>query len=327
MMSTRIKASIIVPIYNVEKYLDQCIESLVKQTYKNLEIILVDDGATDSSGAIVDEWAKKDSRIVAIHQKNSGMSAARNVGIKESTGEYILFVDSDDYVTDKYVEELVDALEKEDADISMCKYYGLWPDKVTLEEKLPSSPVNLSADRFLEQLYTYSGHYSLAWNKAYRRQLFDDVCFEVGKRNEDARIMLFLMLKVNKIAHIPQGLYYYRQRQSSIMNGVSKEVVLRSELEWIQMHLDELEKLGKDKLIVLAQKLYFNKIAEFYAYLESGYKKEIKRELKQKGKQLLRCDFLPSRTKGKIMFCMHFPNLYGKMFTRRYGKSDHTYFE
>lgn len=115
----QIKVSVIVPIYNVEKYLDKCIESIVHQTYKNLEIILVDDGAIDSSGIIADESAQKDNRIQVIHQQNAGVSCARNVGLKAATGDYVCFVDGDDYIMPDYVWYLLKLVLEEDADISL----------------------------------------------------------------------------------------------------------------------------------------------------------------------------------------------------------------
>ena len=118
-MNKRLLASIIVPIYNVEKYLDECVQSIVSQTYRNIEILLIDDGTKDKSGEIADCWAERDERIRVIHQKNQGISAARNIGLREVKGEYIFFVDSDDYIAENYVEELVSAMEKENTDISI----------------------------------------------------------------------------------------------------------------------------------------------------------------------------------------------------------------
>lgn len=325
-MDNRKKASVIVPIYNVAAYLNQCVESLVRQSYPNLEIILVDDGATDDSGKIADEWGMKDARVRVLHRQNEGLSVARNIGIQAATGEYLLFVDSDDYVAESYVETLVDTLESEDADISMCKYYTAWADESTLEQKLPAEKSSISAEEYLKLFYTYSGHYSVVWNKAYRKQLFERVAFEAGKRNEDARIMLFLMLEANKVAHTPAGLYYYRQRKSSIMNGVGKEQVLRSELDWIAGHLAVLKENGKDTLYTLALKLYFNKMAELYIYLEGTYKKEIKQALKQTCRQLMRCAGLSFKIKFKILFCAGLPGLYGKLFCSQHGGVEHVYF-
>ena len=122
--------SVIVPVFNVEKYLDKCIESLIKQKLKDIEIILVDDGSTDLSGKICDEWKTKDSRIQVIHKKNGGLSDARNVGVELAKGKYIGFVDSDDYVSDDMFQILYQNIEKENADISICGMYHCYADKI-----------------------------------------------------------------------------------------------------------------------------------------------------------------------------------------------------
>ena len=130
------KISIIVPIYNVEQYLDKCVESLVNQTYKNLEIILVDDGTKDKSGEMADLWSIKDDRIKVIHKKNGGLSDARNAGIKIATGEYITFMDSDDYINYRMYEILMNNLEKYNADISVCAVKKVYKEDVVNEKQV-----------------------------------------------------------------------------------------------------------------------------------------------------------------------------------------------
>ena len=127
--------SIIVPIYNVEKYLKKCIDSIINQTYKNLEIILVDDGSPDNCGKICDEYAKKDNRIKVIHKENGGVSSARNVGVENATGEYIGFVDSDDYIEKDMYEVLINNLKKENADISIISNYEVYKNKIIENKK------------------------------------------------------------------------------------------------------------------------------------------------------------------------------------------------
>ena len=114
--------SIIIPVYNVEKYLAECIESVLKQTYQNIEILLIDDGSPDNSGKICDEYEEKDSRVRVIHKENGGVSSARNVGLEQANGEYITFIDSDDFVSESYIEELYIALENGNSDLAFCKY-------------------------------------------------------------------------------------------------------------------------------------------------------------------------------------------------------------
>ena len=142
--------SVIVPVYNVEKYLPQCLNSIINQTYKNIEVVLVDDGSTDDSGNICEEYKKNDERIIVVHQKNSGLSAARNVGIEISTGEYITFIDSDDYISPDYIENLYSALEQYSADIAICdlkkvsEKVELWDIDYKVEKNFKSILLNNS---------------------------------------------------------------------------------------------------------------------------------------------------------------------------------------
>ena len=150
------KISIVVPIYNVEKYVKKCIESLIKQTYKNIEIILVDDGSTDSSAEIIDEYANKDSRIIAIHQKNKGVSSARNTGLKAARGEYIGFVDPDDYVDCQMYEVMVNKLQASLADLVVCGYSKIWESSKKTEKFCLTDKI-VSAKNCLNDLFDFRG--------------------------------------------------------------------------------------------------------------------------------------------------------------------------
>ena len=166
------KISVIVPVYKVEKYLDRCVESIVNQTYKNLEIILVDDGSPDNCPAICDAWANKDERIKVIHKENGGVSSARNRGIDAATGDYIGFVDSDDWIEPDMYELLADNAKKYDADISRCGYFVDWPDHIA---QVGNGGILLYEDieRRCEMLRSYH-LVSALWNKIYRRELFEE---------------------------------------------------------------------------------------------------------------------------------------------------------
>ena len=155
------KISIVVPIYNVEKYVKKCIESLIKQTYKNIEIILVDDGSTDSSAEIIDEYANKDSRIIAIHQKNKGVSSARNTGLKAARGEYIGFVDPDDYVDCQMYEVMVNKLQASLADLVVCGYSKIWESSGKTEKFCLTDKI-VSAKNCLNDLFDFRGASSKA---------------------------------------------------------------------------------------------------------------------------------------------------------------------
>lgn len=210
--------SIIVPIYKVEKYLDKCIDSLVNQTYKNLEIILVDDGSPDNCPKICDDWAKKDNRIKVIHKQNGGLSEARNFGIEISTGDYIMFVDSDDYLDLEICKTLLDINLKYNSDFAMCGTNIVYEDK---EVKL-NIPENINIQVFeneevIRHLFNSNIKFIVtAWAKLYKRQLFETIRYDVGKIHEDEFIFHKILDKTKKFVYINKPLYYYLQRQGSI---------------------------------------------------------------------------------------------------------------
>ena len=166
--------SVIVPVYKVEKYLEKCIESVLKQTYTNLQIILVDDGSPDNCGKICDEYAKKDSRIEVIHKINGGLSDARNVGINRANGRYIGFVDSDDYIKEDMYEKLINLIKEYDADISICNLYDVIDGKEYVRNK-DNGIHEYSRIDILKEILLDKNIQSYAWNKLYKKELFDEI--------------------------------------------------------------------------------------------------------------------------------------------------------
>lgn len=210
--------SIIVPVYNQEKYLAQCIDSLLCQTFSDIEIFLVDDGSTDRSGAICDSYAKRDTRIKVIHQKNGGLSDARNTGLDMAVGEYIAFVDSDDFVAENIYEKLYHSLIKADADIAVCSC-------VIVDEKSQAIPKEnekcvLSDHTYTgEQVINGEGTYWLnvvAWNKLYRKNIFAELRYPKGKYHEDEFLFHELYDLAKKTVCISDKLYYYRKTSGTI---------------------------------------------------------------------------------------------------------------
>lgn len=212
--------SVIVPVYNVSGYLRQCINSLLRQTYNNLEILLIDDGSTDDSGKICDEYIMKDKRIKVFHQDNKGLSGARNTGIKNMSGKYITFVDSDDFVSDNYIQELYKLLILNDADISCVLGNKFWGENIqnTVEENEEEIKVYDKQEALKRMLYR-KGVNSYAWGKLFQREMFNDICFPEGLLFEDVRTIYKLYDKAGKIVVSMQRLYYYRQRGGSIVNS------------------------------------------------------------------------------------------------------------
>ena len=217
------KISVIVPVYKVEKYLDRCVQSIAEQTYENLEIILVDDGSPDCCGALCDAWARKDSRVKVVHKENGGLSSARNAGVAVSTGAYVGFVDSDDYIHPQMYEKLYAALAETGADISICgcEYVDGETDLPDLDMRR-RSPLK---EEVLSQKQAYHkishivdgyGFYVTAWNKLYPRWIFDRLQFKEGFVHEDEFFVHHLFGCCSRIATIPDALYMYVQRSGSI---------------------------------------------------------------------------------------------------------------
>ena len=219
------KITVIVPVYNVENYLEKCLDSLINQTYKNLEIIVINDGSTDNSGEICQEYAQKDNRIVYIEKENGGLSDARNVGLDKMTGSYVTFIDSDDWVELDYVEILYKKIIEYQADISVGNYYSYNEDEETYY-------FHIYGDSYYEKVYDnisiFENLYESqemksfalisAWGKLYKAKLFDYLRFDKGKLGEDGYFNQKMYLSVNKVVYLNKGLYAYRQRSGSITN-------------------------------------------------------------------------------------------------------------
>lgn len=209
--------SVIIPIYNVEKYLSRCINSVIAQTYKNLEIILVNDGSFDSSGIICDEFALKDSRIKVIHKKNGGLSDARNVGINIANGFYFTFIDSDDWVSNDFLEKLYNLCINYNAEISICDFVETKTTNTFLSDLKNNQVIQYTNIESLYQLTKYSKtQFGIVCGKLYHKKLFDNVRFPVGKIHEDEFVSYILIYNANKIVYIDRKMYYYFMRNESI---------------------------------------------------------------------------------------------------------------
>ena len=208
--------SVIVPIYGVEKYLNQCVESIVRQTYQELEIILVDDGSPDNCGTICDEWANIDKRIKVVHKENGGLSDARNAGLQIATGELISFIDSDDYIEPLFFETLHTAMKETGAEIAECGTRYVNEDGKELKIRTAQNGV-FDTITALEKLINEQGLYQTVWNKLYRREVIDGIWFAKGKYNEDEFWTYKVFDRAKKIVSVEQPLYNYLQRGSSII--------------------------------------------------------------------------------------------------------------
>lgn len=207
--------SVIIPIYNVEKYIDECIESVIQQTYKNIEIILIDDGSKDKCGKICDAYMRQDKRIKVIHKENGGLSDARNKGLDVATGKYITFIDSDDYISKYYIERLLTVLKKENADIVQTDKTMQKTDFKIIGNKFECKI--FSRDEALRSLWNFGDIEVYAWGKLYKKELWNMIRFPIGRINEDACTTYKVIYKSKKIAAIKDALYFYRKNEESIM--------------------------------------------------------------------------------------------------------------
>lgn len=214
----RYVVSVIVPIYNVEQYLTHCIKTILQQSYKNLEIILVDDGSPDNCGKMCDGFATKDNRIKVIHKQNGGLSDARNAGIDIATGNYITFIDSDDYVMPDMIESLMNIIDKENADIAQCNFIRSENDFIG-EQQHESSQSEKFTVYFDDRMSAYLKDKKIntvAWGKIYKRSLFNGIKFPVGRLHEDVFTTYKLIHEAGSVAVTDYVGYVYRINENSI---------------------------------------------------------------------------------------------------------------
>lgn len=267
--------SIIVPVYNVEKYINDCVKSILGQTYRELEIILVDDGSTDASGVFCDEWAKIDSRIIVIHKENGGLSDARNAGLDQATGDWIMFVDSDDFIHPDTVKLSLEIAQRNQSDLVTFGYVEVDEscDYMQTEVELVNEVV-YTGDQLLRVFVKQDTGYVMAWDKLYQKAIWEKLRFPIGKIHEDEFVIVDVLQRVTNATVIDAELYFYRQRQGSIMATRN----LKSEydvLEAFELRCDKLK--DDEELYCLARSQYLSQLIKLY-FLE---KKEQKKVLKK----------------------------------------------
>ncbi len=266
--------SIIIPVYNVEKYLPECLDSVINQTYKNLEILLIDDGSPDNSGKICDEYAEKDARIKVIHKENGGVSSARNLGLDIATGEYITFIDSDDFVDEHYVEYLYNDLTYQSSDMSFCgfsKYFGQ-----AVEPYVECFPNNLKVDcgnkhfqSFFQSFFRFNDTvFGSACRILYKKEIVKDIRFNSNiKISEDLVFALNCIFKSASISYVDKSLYFYRINDQSACtsykrNYLHSQIALADELKKLFCRFDDgdTEKLFDTYRALLCYYCFSNEI-------------------------------------------------------------------
>lgn len=264
MMSNEQLVSVIIPVYQVEDYLNQCLDSVINQTYSNLEIIIVDDGSTDNCPALCDEWSEKDNRIRVIHKENGGLSDARNKGMQLATGEYIAFVDSDDWIASEMFERLLQAIQKDDSDIAACAVEMVWDNG---EKELLTVNTNCVLNHYeaQEALLDETLLKQPVWYKLYRHDAIRHIMFEVGKTHEDVFWSYQAIGNANRVSLVEYIGYYYRQHSDSIMGqqyGVSRldavEAIERR-YRYLKKYYPKLER--KARISILSTCIYHSQMA------------------------------------------------------------------
>lgn len=260
--------SIIVPIYNVEKYIVRCVDSIINQTYVNTEIILVDDGSPDKCGSICDEYQRRDHRVIVIHKPNGGLSDARNYGINVASGKYITFIDSDDWVTNDYLEKLYNLLIDQKADISICNHQRVYSidSNIIKEKKITIYEfTNIEALNYLTDSSLYI-QMIVSWGKLYKTELFKYVMFPVGKIHEDEFTTYKLYYFSKKIVYTNEPLLYYLQRNDSIMG---RGFNIKSRLHKIEAFEERIKFYEHENLLDLALKTYRTLFILYYSISEN----------------------------------------------------------
>lgn len=275
--------SVVVPVYNVENYLERCLESIINQTYKDLEIILVNDGSTDSSQKICEKYVEKDFRVKLINKKNGGLSSARNLGLEISKGDYIAFIDSDDYIDFEMYEKMMRKLLEKNADLVMCDVKVEFPT----HNKIIETSDFLDVDIQLEKKHILK-IYPTAWNKIYKKEIFikNKIRFPEGLYYEDAEVNFKILTLINKITRVPNAYYHYVQRAGSITKSNSRFKMLDIYIifENIKKFLIEEKKYEvykkiydyvytRSTMVVLLYAFNFKDNKEKKKYIEFGYKK------------------------------------------------------
>lgn len=300
--------SIIIPVYKVEKYLDKCLNSVVNQTYKNIEIILVDDGSPDNCPTICDEWAKKDDRIRVIHKENGGLSSARNAGIDVAKGEYLAFIDSDDSVEPEYVEELYTTLIENNVDLSICGISFIKEDGSIHKEIQAIEPTLFLNDDKYNLLLLHNTMVVVAWNKLYSKKIFESLRYPLGKIQEDEFVILDILKNAEKgVAINNKKLYNYLYRENSIMTSKSPKGIFHP-VEAYKIRYEQIDKkeIKNDTGRKILQE-YLEAYQKFYKNKEVA--KEILKRYKEDYKIYKKC-LTTLKRKIKYMIFRYVPRFF-----------------
>ena len=308
--------SIIVPVYDVERYLPKCIDSILAQTFTDFELILVEDGSPDNCPALCDAAAAKDARIRVIHQKNGGLSAARNAGLDVARGEWIGFVDSDDYIAPEMYEALYKAVQSTGADLALCDYAEVDETGAPCLPPYTGLAQRIFTGRELLKRATNTMAQP-AWNKLYRRAIFAQLRYPEGKLNEDFFLIPKICLQIQKAVVVPKALYYYVQRGSGIMNG-SKTLRHFDAAEAAQRYWECLVENEVYDALANAAKFTMGSVSRVYRQLPPALRKEHRsREMQRMQNDVVdrtrQCCAVPAGLWLHSWLLWHFPQTYSRL--------------
>lgn len=265
--------SVIVPVYKVEKYLHKCVDSILAQTFTDFELFLVDDGSPDSCGDICDEYAKKDDRVIVIHKKNGGLSDARNVAIDRAGGDYLTFIDSDDYVAENHLESMYSALLETDSDIAITNMSSVKDGILNHGHYSPSNQVRVlnSKEEIFQTIYK-----PCACAKLYKKQIFAEIRYPVGRLYEDVFTYHDILAMVNRVVLTGQNTYFYLIRSDSIMHQEYK-LQFTDIVDAIELRIKKLEELGLFDLVNENRPFIYSRVAVAFAQLDPAVPENKKR--------------------------------------------------
>lgn len=315
------KISIIIPVYNVENYIERCIDSLISQSYINLEIILVDDGSTDKSGEICDRYAVVDNRIKVIHIKNSGRGEARNIGLSQANGQYIGFVDSDDWVEKDLYKYLIENIEETKADISICAYYECLDDIKNKKMLYEKSFVCTGKEALHYTMSNVIGVYwfNIAiWNKLYKKAVVENIRFR-GREYEDIMYNAEVIYGARNVSYINKCLYNYRlSRIGSIITEGFQRKTIEFEMKYKEERVEFFKRNNEIKLARDAEAVVIHDKLLYYAFMSLS-KDNYSEYIKKYKEDLRKCGFIAdTKTNIALLVFRCFPRLWIKIIKKKY---------
>jgi minor teichoic acid biosynthesis protein ggaB len=305
--------SVIVPVYNVENYLRECLDSIVAQTYRNIEVILIDDGSKDSSGEICDEYADKDNRVKVIHKENGGVSAARNTGLDVAKGEWISYVDSDDYIEDTMLENLICLAKENDVELAMCSFKDISEcENVTQENDIRI----FSKDELIYNYVVRNTDYCITegiWDRIYKRVLVDGLRFKNDRINEDILYTMEVFTRAHKAVYTSEKLYNYRAGREGNITGRKATIdSIKDKIYCSKNSAKILRESGNEELADIFECIHFLEISELLIFNGEKNNDDIlnyKRYMRPIVKKVLNYKNVSRKIKAKLLLVLINPSL------------------